>query len=525
MEERLSDTLAALGSIAAEQGWKTVADLVTSIPDADDEEILVLAPDGVRSDAWCEWAQQVVPGSTLSTAELVESSQDRASVVLPNRIVVLLDWGRLLTTAAVEAASTVAARPLASRRFVIVGADAFRDGDDLASAERGLWRLVVGDPGTDWAGQDIGERGCVFWAPRPLGDPLDERVDRDRSALTAWLRTAEPVTPELNRMRVEIVLDTAEEAVQQDPAGTAGSLPIHPDSDVARLRERLTRLRRRLLTRLDADTESVARTLCASLQTFELDLLSDVDAHLSTHQPEFTSAAAVKSAVISYLSDRVATWSAGARELVDRRGSEIARETDAMFDGIDWQLVNHLVGSPTGATYPDTFRDAMTSVAAPDPTYPRAPFELVDGPHLPESRSFAVTMRTAMFGGLVAASASLLLGPVLIPAAAAGALGALGAGSLDRRFADRRTATAARDYARAVIAGVIGTAMSDVRANARALAGPIHDALRSRFAELDASLAAVESTQAIEAGPQTGPSVEAKLQAMREQGFASTNRE
>jgi hypothetical protein len=484
----VQDAAAALARLAAERDLKDVQRFLSTLPAPGDARIELRGAE-VDLAGLGDWVAART-STAVDCRSLEAFGAEPAAALVANRMLVVLRCGRLLTPDVVDAAAAALARPRGSYLIVLVGAETLGGSEDLALVQRGLWRVLVGDPGVEWSGQDLAERGCLLFSTTPADQhTVAERISTDMRRLADWVSAGVTLSAKLGQARVECALDLAERelAVRVRPP-----LGDHA-GDVAALRAAAAALRERLLGRLEADLAAMEKHIAASLQTLEQDLLGGVERRLG-RAPEALSGPALTATVSAYLAEAGRAWRADAVEFIQTRLRRTSDQTADLLDEVDWARVNDAVSAVGGRVgYPDLILDRL-SFGTPLPMVPPDSLTESTAPPGPSS-PWVPALRRAAYGGVAAAASLAVLGPVLLPAVAAGALGAAGGTLADMQLTGARDRRAAAAYAREAVASTMAEFASTVRARVRQSTNPIQAAVAAEFDVLDAALSlAVQET-------------------------------
>lgn len=508
-----SAVLARTSALAAERGLRDVLHFVEALPDGRDRAMLLLAAPGVDTEPLHRWIPRQDGTTPVRTGLLELTSPDAAAPLTANRVVAVLQCGTLLLPDTVEAAAAVVHRPAGTFAVVLVGAEVVQSAEDLELVQRGIWRVLIGDPGVEWFGQDLAEHGCVLWSDRTVADFIAGHVAKDMERLRQWIRGGVAGYDPLAEMRVWYALDLAERELARRTTAELEPPRAGP-GNVSGLRAAAEDLRRRLLRRLDADLAAVELQIAASLQMLEQDLIMGIEEHLDQYGSESMNGSALAAAVSAYLTEGSRDWRDKALELVVTRLRRTSDETGDLLDGVDWVQVNTAVGESARGSYPMVILDRLTPrtpLAVPEP-------DALTGPAPPtrEGPAWAPTLRRAAYGAVAAAASLAVLGPELLPVVAAGAIGAAGGAVVDVKVSEFRGRRAAVSYARAAIAATMDEFARTVREQVRQSTAPVRRAVGAEFKELDASLRVAVEQLAIEgqaATRETGPGADAALLA------------
>jgi hypothetical protein len=487
----IAEVLAEAAALARERGWTAVTDFFASLPSESDDTVLMLAAEGVEERSLADWiVSEAQPGAIVTTAPLEALAPDGGPGLAANRVVVVFQCGRLLMPEGVDAATRIFMRPAESFAVVFVGAEAITDRDDLDLVERGIWRVLVGDPGVEWAGQDLAARRCLLWsdgAGAGWPDDVATRVARDTAALARWLDAGVTVDPALARLRAAHAVELAADAAERS-SPTVGDPVAAPVADsLMKVAADVDRLRGQLLRRLDADAEALERQVMASLRTLEQDLLHGVGRHLDRHREALGGAPALRRVVADYIGTGLDTWRAKTLADVLRRAGQSSAEAGELLDDVDWALVNRVAVHPGGEPYPEAIVARLRADAEIRLPGKGGPGDL-GSPRLPDSAGLTSIARTAAFGGATAAVTALVVGPALLPITAAGALGVVGGQLANRYFNQSHAQRVSAAYARAAVSSTVGGALAPVRAQLAGSAAAAHQAVDAAFQELGRSL-------------------------------------
>ncbi|GIH29430.1 hypothetical protein Aph01nite_77400 [Acrocarpospora phusangensis] len=434
--------LADTAALARARGWATVTAFTGSLQDPADRTLTLYASAGTDSTPLRAWLESA--GHPVTTGDL-----ESAPTLTANRVIVALQCGQLLTPEAVEAATAMLARPSPTVRVVMVGAEALAGPGDLQVVERSAWRLLVGDPDEEWAGQNLAERGCLLWS----GTALTPRVERDRELLTAWANTPGEDLIGGARAAYALALADREHADQQAAAST------REQRHLASTRTTVAEAGQRLLRRLDSDLLTYERQVAASLQMLEQDLVNGLEAYLSRHRQQLSDSGAV-AVVNRYYEQGVQRWRRTNAAAFSARVAQINSETADLLDDVDWDLVNRVAPHASGRTYPGVLADGVQLTPDTDTSDPR-----MAASWRPPEKSSELPM--TLVGGALTGAVALTFGVGLLPAAALGTLGATGTHLVGRYLrggqAEQEIAVQARGAIVASVATVRQTAAERIK--------------------------------------------------------------
>jgi hypothetical protein len=487
-------------AFAAQRDLKEVQQFLAALPDGQDRTVQLLGARDVDLAGVREWIIAQDSTVPVQTDLLEPIGSEPAAALKANRAVAALQCGQLLLPDVVDATAAVIARPRGTFAVVLIGADVLSGAEDLELVQRGLWRVLLGDPGVDWAGQDLTERACLLWSDSPVSDAVTHRVAADMRRLRDWIIGSAVDGDQLAEARAHCALELAErELARRTTAMPKPASTGH--SDLRALCKAVGELRSRLLSRLDADLAAMEMQIAASLQTLEQDLLVGAEEHLTRYGGAM-SGPALTAAVSAYLAEGGRAWRKEVVALVHARLERTSDQTADLLDGVDWEQVN-AVARDVGAVgrYPDLIMERLrvgAPLSVPEPDSVTLSAEKPGPVWVP-------TLRRATYGGVAAAVSLVVLGPVLVPAVAAGALGAAGGALADIQMSGARDRRAAVTYARAAIAATMGKFASSVRAAVRQSTAPIRSAVSGEFDVLDSALSMAVQARPVDRdnGPHT----------------------
>ncbi|MFE7772772.1 hypothetical protein ACFU5O_02510 [Streptomyces sp. NPDC057445] len=521
-EDPVGGVLADLAVLARQHGWAAVSAFIDALPGADDRTVLLL--DSRTDGHAAALARELAAGEysdPVATAPLETVVDDPGAALRPNRALLVLPCGELLTPEVVEAAAAVMQRPAGTTLIVLAGAEAFQSPDDLDMVQRGVWRMLLAGAvaewgGQDWAGEDLGERGCLLWSA-PAGRPLDflgDRLTRDADLLRHWLRAdaAGPVGL-LREQRASYALTLAEQA-----AAAKGPQPGHSKDSgrrVAPLREELDAALRRRLKRLEENRDSLERQTGATLDMLEQDLLRAATDVLGTGPDRDTGQAAVRAKIDGKVDTALLQWLSDTAATLRDRTRQFDDETRAQLEDVDWTLVREIVTDGSGP-YPqelldgarfevrlETLADELCPTGAPRSGSP--------------GRRRSPVSRGTLVGGAIGLAAATLTGiPVVIPIA--GVAGAVGGHAVDGYVAARESERLAAEYAKWLVPRRVATARAALREHLRRATDRTARATENRFGALDRALDKAFARPPAPAGalePSGDPTAEQQLAGLR----------
>lgn len=488
--------LAEVAALAASHGWAEVSEFTAAIPAPGDRGVEILAAADTDPGPLTAWIQgpggthqdgdqEGGPACVVSSAGLEPVADRPARALAPNRVLVALRCGQLLTSDAVAAAAAVLARPAGTYRVVLTGAEELESAADLATVERGLWRVLLAPDGAEWHGQDITALGCLLWSGADPADAVRDRVATDVAALREWIAGPVAAGPELDRDRAASALSLAMAALDQAGAEAGQSSAEPADGADRALRARrmadlaaqVRGLHERLLSRLDSDAEVTESQVLASLEVLEQDLVS-ATAYGRDLPPEQAQR-------------RADLWVAETEQAVVQRYLNSAEQARHLLGRGDWELVNQVAPPPGGDRYPDVLLVAVkpsptavlpAGVLAAGAVPAAAGAAIASGWDLP-GRLGTVSPRVLVTAGVGAVALGVARVP--LPAAASVGLLAVVAGSL---YESRHRADHERERADGTGRQPFATAGPLIKEALRSQAKAIKDAVKEQFTTLEDAL-------------------------------------
>ena len=480
MQTEISTVLQQTRDLAEQRGWGQVAELSTALCDDNGNTVVIAAPAGVDATPLLEWAKSTLSGVEAKMVGLEGLAQNPAPVLSIPQLLAVFECGKIIEADAMEAFSSVFfGRPSSSYAVVLTGAELVDTPEELETAQRAAWRLLVPDPKPEWGGQDLLQQGCFLWSEGEPKEFLQLRAGRDKAALATWLKVPAKNAQTLERDAALYVLDLAETHLSRDSSALAldgqSDLEAHQlDSTL----ELLSNMRRHLVRRLDADASSLERQLTASLQTLEQNLIQGLPDYLHK-QARLDGEADVQQVLREYISKGVSDWETTTHALLSRRGHEISGEVEDMFASVDWELVNRIADRQGKIEiYPQAITDKVMKSGSLRVTLPAQLNAGLVGGNAPQSDIVRKVLGTMMIIGV----STVLLGPAGI---VAGTVASVVGMRKAQRIGDERRAEA---FGRTAIHDVIGQAISHIRDLARTTIGPTRDAVNKELRVIEEML-------------------------------------
>jgi hypothetical protein len=372
--------------------------------------------------------------------------------------------------------------------------------------------VLFADPGVEWAGQDLGEHGCLFWSERPAAQLPDrdvaDLVARDVGRLVRWV-DGETAPGPLARVRAEHAVELLDRGLARQQTARSAASGTVPYTALRRQREAVTTLRDRLLSRLDADADRVELQVGASLQACEQHLRAGVGPHLHRLRFDELSGRPLQDAVSAYLREGLKAWHDEAVGLVEDRLSRDATATDDLLDTVDWNVVNGAVA--TGG-YPQRLAQRLSPQVREG--VPR--LQALSGPAAPTGGGLLTpALRSLAYGGLAVTTSLVAIGPLWLPATVIAATAAAGGSAVDHRLSRAHARDAAEAWAKDAISATVNDLARDVRQSLRAARDPIRRSIAAAFTELLTALSAAGQARPEEPTSRGGDADRAAVAALR----------
>jgi hypothetical protein len=507
---------AEVAALATSHGWTETSEFTQAVPEPGDRGVAILATAGTDPDQLIAWITEPVAASS----GLEPVAEHPAGALAPNRVLIALRCGHLLTSGTVAAASMVLARPAGTYRIVLTGAEDLESAADLATVERGLWRVLLAPDGAEWRGQDIAAHGCLLWSDADTADSVRDRVATDVTALHAWLTGPVTADPELDRDRAAFAVSLAMDELHRGP-DAGGAQQTADRAALALEARRLTDvsaqvhgLHDRLLSRLDSDAETTERQVLASLRVLEQDLAGPASARRDS-DPDHARRS-------------VGLWAAETEQVVVQRYLSSAEQARHLLERGDWDLVNRVAPHPRGHRYPAVLTEpiapssaAVLPAGAIPADIPAASAATGSGWNLPSGLG-SVSPGVLVTAGIGAAALGIL-GTPLLPLAGAAVLGVVGGSLYEKHRADEQHKRAQRT-AGATVSGTFANAESAIKRALHEHASGVRAAVDAEFTTLQKALGKVaegarQAAATAEADTADGPGdqLRTRLATLREQ--------
>jgi hypothetical protein len=475
--------LEKLRELAVRRALPQTLQFLDSLPDRTDGTILLLTTVGVDGSDFLDYVKGKKPRTPILAQPLELVASNPGLVASHNWVAVVLRCGELLTPDVIEVVHNIRGRPPGSYLIVLTGASMITDREDYDLVARGIWRLLVGDPRVDWAGQDLAAAGCQLWSLEPVSEDIAAEVRQGVAVVDEWLTSSAQSAAPLEAVRAAHALALAESefGAQLRPpvAGEERARRIDLLNASARAADEV---RVRLVRRLDADEASVERAIASSLQLLEQDLLKDVGAYLNENKARLSSIPERKEVLVSYVTESLRQWREQTLTSLSGELRRVADETRDLLERINWQELREIDPGEKVAREPEKFLAHFAANVSWD--FGDIAGEAMARPIQGDRPAWTQHLVMAVSGGVLAAVTAVVLSPAIVAAAAGGALGAAGGGLLSKHISGASSAREANEYARRVIPVAIGTILVDIREQIRATFGPIRRDVQEGLKEI-----------------------------------------
>jgi hypothetical protein len=507
--------LAEVADLAAGNEWPPVSEFIRSLAPADDRTIAIVAAPEADPEPLAAWIHGLEEPTSIAAAGLESVAAAPATALAANRMVVVLRCGDLLMPETVDAAAAVAQRPAQTYRIVLTGAEHIRTPEDLDAVERGIWRVLLGNPGEEWRGQDIADRNCLLWSDGTADDRLTDRITRDVARLRDWVTGAADVPGELARDRALCAVWLATSAAESDALESTPARASGPGVDAARIADLAAEVRglhSRLLSRMQADAGIAERQVAASLASLKQDLV-----YAMSPGRELPA---------GFVQQTIHQWEQETSRMLMQRRKATDEQAEELLDRVDWRLVNELAPHPAGDSYPKAILwHLMPQAANLSAETWRDVSRAAAGGAAPNWASALHWGSGGMLVGVgVGAAALVFLGAPLLPVAGVAAAGAIGGSLYERHRADEEHRDV-RHAARKKIEAASENAMASASKALAEQADAVRAAVDREFTRLEEALDAAARGAASQSDPasadmaEAGPNerLAARLRELRDQ--------
>jgi hypothetical protein len=350
MTPELSGIANDLLNVAREQNWaEVISGLQALTSTRDGRRTVLVAPAGVDTGPFRTWAAE----SSGDLSETVFTAID-FNARMASHLLAYFPGDRLIDAMEVEAlVRDFFTRPPGSYAIVIA-VDHLTSEEEAGLLEQTAWRLLVQHPPSNWRLADLQQYGVWSWS---ASEPafMAARVQKDREALAAWLRDPGADLDALGRRQIGGLLRQAEEMHRRQRT-VFFTQQASRTRDLAAAIDGLSEFRTRLSRRLEADGESLVAEVTAAMrdwhgplkESMNRELLSSSDAHLLI-RPE-----KAQEIVKNRLRQAGPEWGEKIAALIRNHRSELQRDSETLFDVVDWTLVNEAAAaSAAPAQYPE----------------------------------------------------------------------------------------------------------------------------------------------------------------------------
>jgi hypothetical protein len=384
----LPDAFVKIAAIAESVGAADIAESARVCIRRDrPEKLMVLHWSSTSPAPLCSWLEREVTPTAVESAA-ADSANIQWPAITADRVIALIPVGQFLDATQYEQLQQlVLARPSNTFRIVLTAAQTV-NAETFTRSEAGLRHLLQPSNQCGSRFDDGSSERFLFWMETPDQTSLADRLERDRDSLLSWLKRPLPddVRETLSKFQAWAMLECLDQKV-----------PVPPEESrperrrISRLTEQLRDCRRRVLEVLERGLANVERELTTSLNTLQQDLLLDVRKQLDKVSRK-VKVDQVREDVIESIQTKLRDWNDKARKTLASRADELARDTEVLLQGNDWQLLNELCASRgISEQYP---RELEVLLQLPKESIPQPlvhPMEVV----LPDHRAAAQSKDTS----------------------------------------------------------------------------------------------------------------------------------
>lgn len=331
----LPDIFAKIATIADRVGVADVAEAArTCATLGRPERVLVVNWPSTPSATLCDWLGREVPSISVASAA-ADSPSVRWPAATADRVLALIPIGEFLDAVQCEQLQElVLTRPSGTFQIVLTATQSV-DPKTFTRSEAGLKHLLQPSNKGGFSSNNATLEEFLFWMQDHAESSLAARLDRDRLTLLTWLRQPLP-----DKVRDSLVKFQALEMIESldQKAEPPAELSTPDRQRITTLREQLRLCRRRILEILERGLVSVQRELTTSLSTLERDLVQDVRTKLRESLQEKQ----LHEMVLDTIRGKLLAWEESMRSMLASRKEELARDTEVLVQGNDWQLLNEL---------------------------------------------------------------------------------------------------------------------------------------------------------------------------------------
>jgi hypothetical protein len=337
----LPDAFVKIAAIAESVGAADIAESARVCIRRDrPEKLMVLHWSSTSPAPLCSWLEREVTPTAVESAA-ADSANIQWPAITADRVIALIPVGQFLDATQYEQLQQlVLARPSNTFRIVLTAAQTV-NAETFTRSEAGLRHLLQPSNQCGSRFDDGSSERFLFWMETPDQTSLADRLERDRDSLLSWLKRPLPddVRETLSKFQAWAMLECLDQKV-----------PVPPEESrperrrISRLTEQLRDCRRRVLEVLERGLANVERELTTSLNTLQQDLLLDVRKQLDKVSRK-VKVDQVREDVIESIQTKLRDWDDKARKTLASRADELAKDTEVLLEGIDWQLVNELCAS------------------------------------------------------------------------------------------------------------------------------------------------------------------------------------
>lgn len=488
-----SDVVEEVAELCRARGLSRLAGRAEDVLDRDRPRWMLVAGADDLLDTWAAESVREIAGGDLEEIGLEDLASDPDRSVAAERLVVLLECGRLLGAEAMEdLAAAVEGRPEGTFAVVYRDRGELGDPEDLKLFERGVrrWALEEGQGG------DLSSHGVYLSGDSEGPGFLRDRLEEDRRGFLRWLETSPGAGDALERWRALRLLESTEAALQELPRTEAPEADARGGAQEARAARELVRGRKLLASRIDADLEMLERGLVNDLGRVVSQTTAELRSMLAREGPSVTSDAGkerLRRLVEQKLHASGETWSREAAGRIEAAEGRMLQDLGSLFSVVDWELVDRVVPPEEGRSRERLLK--LVDGRIVKELSPALTGEVFQGPDGWDEGVAGSRRPVGLAAAVAAASAGVLLAlnvsfpwTLLVSGSAAA-----GTGWLDMtRVRTRATRTAAADVERA-LERQVESAESAIRDAVRRLRPILVEPLEEEVAALEAVLLGAEA--------------------------------
>lgn len=468
-------------------------------------------------DTWAAERIREIAAGSVREIGLDELARDPDRSLDAERLVVLLECGRLLSAEGMEVlASAVEGRPEGTFAIVFRERGELGDPEDLELFERGVRRWALDAEQTG----DLSAHGVYLAGGRGGPDFLRDRLAEDRRAFERWVEAPPAPGESLERWRALRLLESTEAALRNRPRTETETPEVDTKTGAqeARAARELARSRKLLPSRIDADLDVLERGLVNRLDQAVERTTAELRSMLAREMPALPSSAGLerlRRLVEETLHASEEAWRREATRRIETAEERMLQDLRSLLSVVDWTLVDRIAPAPAGDS-PARLLDRVDGRIVAELT-PALTGEAFQGPSggfegPGGSRTFLgfSAVAAAVFASILLAMNIPFLWTSLVSGSAAAGTGWLGMAKARTRRA--RTTTAAMER---TLERHLESAEREIRDAVRRLRPLLVEPLEEEIEALEAALLGPEPERGGTEGTCTTP-IERDLETLRE---------